>query len=203
MAWSALTNPLSSAVTYDQSISARRQTSQVITGAGADNWFRGPPWSISCQMIPACLCLRNHFWEVWLIRVLSLDLSNANSSSHPTQLMCTFKVGLHFNPKKTINHLALFRSARTSYRAFHPLRPVWRGRPLANNHLEGPAWCKSSSVVACLLQIIIRRHQPLANHHTEWPASCKSGGTGLLQMIILRDWPLANNHLDGLVSCKW
>ena len=163
MAWSALTNPLSSAVTYDQSISARRQTSQVITGAGADNWFRGSPWSISCQMIPACLCLRNHFWEVWLIRILSLDLSNANSSSHPTQLMCTFKVGLHFNPKKTINQLALFRSARTSYRAFHPLRPVWRCRPLANNHLEGPASCKSGGTG--LLQMIILRDRPLANDH--------------------------------------
>ena len=107
--------------------SARRQTSQVITGAGADNWFRGSPWSISCQMIPACLCLRNHFWEVWLIRVLSLDLSNANSSSHPTQLMCTSKVGLHFNPKKQTITLPFLG----------PDGPL-----IEPSRLEGPASCK-------------------------------------------------------------
>ena len=176
MAWSALTNPLSSAVTYDQSISARRQTSQVITGAGADNWFRGSPWSISCQMIPACLCLRNHFWEVWLIRILSLDLSNANSSSHPTQLICTFKVGLHFNPQKKQSITLPFLG---------PHGPLIE--PSIPSVPSGGAGLLQIIIWgAGLVQIVIcsglpfANHQPLANNHLEGPASCKSGGTGLL-----------------------
>ena len=62
-------------------------------------------------------------------------------------------------------------------------------RPLANDHLEGPASCKWSSEGTRLLQMIIQRDRPLANDHPEGPAICKwsSGGAGLLQMIVWRD----------------
>ena len=93
-----------------------------------------------------------------------------------------------------------------------------RGRPLANDHPEGPASFKWSSGGAGLLQMMIRRDQPLANDHPEGPASCKwssegggllqtckwsSGGASLLQTIIRRDRPLANDHPEGLTICKW
>ena len=92
------------------------------------------------------------------------------------------------------------------------IRRVW---PLVNDHLEGLAFCKFSSVwtASCkwssrgagLLQMIIWRIQPLANDHPEDPPSCKwsSGGTGHLQMIIQRILPLANDHLEDLASYKW
>ena len=47
------------------------------------------------------------------------------------------------------------------------------GRPLANDHSEGPASCKVSS-----------------------------SGTGLFQMIIQRDWPFPNDHPEGLAFSK-
>ena len=79
----------------------------------------------------------------------------------------------------------LFRSARTSYKAFNVRPPVGNNFPsslspfllfllflscqschlVVIDHPEGPTSWKSSSSVAHLLQIIIRRDWPLANDH--------------------------------------
>ena len=93
---------------------------------------------------------------------------------------------------------------------------IWMDRPLANDHLDGPAfetdhldgpaYCKwSSGWIGLLkmiirmdrpLQMIIRMDRPLANDHPDGLASCKwsSGWTSLLQMIIQMDWPLTNDQ---------
>ena len=82
---------------------------------------------------------------------------------------------------------------------------IRRDRPLANDHQNGPFFCKWSFEGTGLLQKIIRRDTPLTNDHLKGPASCiwSSEGTILLQMIIQRDRPLANDHPEGPASCKW
>ena len=79
------------------------------------------------------------------------------------------------------------------------------GRPFANDHPDGPAFCKWSSGGASLLQMIIWMGWPFANDHPDWPAFCKwlSGWGGLSQMIIWISWPFANDHLDGPAFFKW
>ena len=71
-----------------------------------------------------------------------------------------------------------------------------RIRPLANDHLEGPATCKWSPGGSALMQMIIRMIRPFAKDHLKDPASCKwsTGGISLLQMIIRH--PLHPSHLS-------
>ena len=45
---------------------------------------------------------------------------------------------------------------------------IWKGWPFANSHLDQPAFCKWSSLVARLLQMIIRMGQPFANDHPDF-----------------------------------
>ena len=85
------------------------------------------------------------------------------------------------------------RQTTSNEKQMHMQMIIRRGRPLANDHPEGPASCKWSSGGAGLLQMIIWWDQPLANDHPEGQASCKwsSSGTSLLQMNIQRGRPLA------------
>ena len=48
-----------------------------------------------------------------------------------------------------------------------------RGRPLANDHLDGQFFCKWSSKWTDLLQMIIQRGRLLANVHPNGPTTCK------------------------------
>ena len=53
---------------------------------------------------------------------------------------------------------------------------IQRGRPVANDDLEGPASCKWSSRGAGLLQMMIWRDRSLANDYPE--AAAVRGGIG-------------------------
>ena len=61
---------------------------------------------------------------------------------------------------------------------------IRRIRPLANDHLEGPAICKWSPRWSCLLQMIIRRILPLANDHLKGLTSCKWSSVTLARIRI-------------------
>ena len=119
----------------------------------------------------------------------------------------------------------LFRSARTFYRAFDPVRDNFPSSPpppffsfsffssfcpvtpvtlLPPRHPSGCCCCccKMSSWRMGLLQMFIRMARPLANDHPDGLAFCKLSfrWTSLLWMIIRMDRPLADDRLDQLDS---
>ena len=108
---------------------------------------------------------------------------------------------------------------------------IWIGRTFANDHPDGPAFCKWSSRWAfckwpsgwaCLLQTNIQMGRPFANDHPDGLAFCKwssgwafckqpsgwackqsSGCTSVLQIIIRMGWPFANDHPDFFLSTRF
>ena len=62
-------------------------------------------------------------------------------------------------------------------------------RPLANDHVDGPASCKWSSGWTSLLQMIIRMDLPLANDHPDGPASCKWSSGWIITYLVYQPYP--------------
>ena len=76
---------------------------------------------------------------------------------------------------------------------------IWVGQSFANDHLDGPAFCKWPSGLAGLLQMIIR----ISSFQPDFLFFSKSEDQGLISQTFLEQCAFANDYTDGLAFCKW